>query len=118
MMVTESYDENIDAKNKAEVVLHQHDKLYSESASDVRDRSIYVNEETVGGGQHDHTVSTGRSVGYSNKVATQPSTSTQRVPVVLSHLAPARHHHPNQLNERRRNHRRGFSADRGELLLL
>ena len=113
MMVTESYDENIAAKNKAEVVFHQHDKLYSESASDVRDKSIYVNEETVGGGQNDRSVSAGRS-GYPNKVAT-PSITTQRGPVVLSHLTPARHHHPNKLNERRKNHRRGFSADRGEL---
>ena len=115
MMVTEVYENN-EGKHSTttEVILHhQHnDQLYNESSSSVKDKSIYASEQSNGGGQNDGAIkSEGRS-GY-QKIVNTSSTNNQRIPVVLSHLSPARSH---QLNQRRRNHRRGLSADRGMFL--
>ena len=122
MMVTESYENNEDKhRSTTEVILHnQHnDKIYMEnSPPNAKDKSIYVSDQTngVGGGQHDDSAkNVGRNGAYPPKTANNPSIiNNQRgPPVPVNHISPARNH---QLNQRRRNHRRGFSADRGKSL--
>ena len=112
MMVTEVYENNKGKHNTTEVILHhQHtEQLYSESSSNVKDKSIYASELNNGGGQTDEEIKNEIRSGYS-KTVTPSSINNQRAPVVLSHLSPARNH---QLNQRRRLHRRGLSADRGK----
>ena len=113
MMVTEVYENNEGKQSTTEVILHHqhHDQLYSENSSNVKDKSIYANEQSNGGSQNDEAIKTEGRSGYS-KTVTSNSINNQRIPVFLSHLSPARSH---QLNQRRRNHRRGLSADRGKL---
>jgi hypothetical protein len=114
MMVTEVYENNEGKHSTTEVILHhQHnDQLYSESSSNVKDKSIYASEQSNGGGQNDGAIKTEGRSGYS-KTVTSTSINNQRIPVLLSHLSPSARSH--QLNQRRRNHRRGLSADRGKL---
>ena len=123
MMVTEAYENNEDKhRTTTEVILHkqQNDKLYMENPSpNGKDKSIYVSDQSngLGGGQLDGSVkNVARNGAYPNKPANNSSsTNNQRgPPVALSHISPARSH---QLNQRRRNHRRGFSADRGKKYL-
>ena len=123
MMVTESYENNEDKhRSTTEVILHnQHnDKIYMEnSPPNAKDKSIYVSDQTngVGGGQHDDSAkNVGRNGAYPSKTANNSSIiNNQRgPPVSVNHISPARNH---QLNQRRRNHRRGFSADRGKTFL-
>ena len=121
MMVTESYENNEDKhRTTTEAILHkqQTDKLYMDNPSpNGRDKSIYVSDQINdigGGGQLDGSVkNVARNGVYPNKTVNNSSSiNNQRgPPVALSHISPSRSH---QLNQRRRNHRRGFSADRGK----
>lgn len=120
MMVTESYENNEDKhRPTTEVVLHKHhnDKLFMENSPvNAKDKNIYVSDQNngVGGGQQDDSAkSVNRNGAYPPKVTNNSSSiNNHRAPPVSSnHISPAR---TNQLNQRRRNHRRGFSADRGK----
>ena len=116
-MVTESYNGNNELQNKAEIVLHQHDKYQVESASEVKDKRILIKEDAVGGGLNNYNDLPSGRTEYLNKVPT-PSARIQD-PVVLSNVISARHHHPiSLLHQHRRIHKRGLSADRGKLLHL
>ena len=126
MMVTEISYDNIDVKRNAtattEVILHQEEEQqhnnshFSERNFNYeKDKRLYdandhqVNEEC----QNNENISNGKAVvGYAKTKTTSISTPRTTSFGLSHHPSPVKHHH--QLNQRRRFHRRGLSADRGK----
>ena len=126
MMVTELSYDNIDVKRNAtattEVILHQEEPQQHNNShfnernfNNEKDKRLYdanehqVNEEC----QNNENKSNGKAVvGYSKTKTTSITTPRTTSYGLSHHHSPVKHHH--QLNQRRRFHRRGLSADRGK----
>ena len=102
-------------QHPTEVILHQRDdELYGDSSSHKKENISFASEKIIGAFSNTNELVKDESSGYSKTVNNSATLSTHRGPVVLSHLSPAK---SQQLNQRRRNNRRGLSADRGKILI-